>query len=126
MDMTLIRYPLAAIVAMTAALPAALAQNAQSDLEEIVVIGQGIGTLRLGAVNDAGGRLGLSPFEIPASVDVITKDEIATKGDYSAADAVTRSAGITTNANPGNGGTSVSSRGFSAHNATLDSSAYST
>ena len=119
MDMTLIRYPLAAIVAMTAALPAALAQNAQSDLEEIVVIGQGIGTLRLGAVNDAGGRLGLSPFEIPASVDVITKDEIATKGDYSAADAVTRSAGITTNANPGNGGTSVSSRGFSAHNTTM-------
>jgi iron complex outermembrane receptor protein len=117
--MKILQAILTAAATLAITTPAALAQTTQAELEEIIVIGQGIGTLRLSADNDAASRLGLTPLETPASVDVITKDEIAAKGDYAASDAVTRSAGITTNANPGNGGTSVSSRGFSAHNATM-------
>ncbi|MCZ6758761.1 MAG: TonB-dependent siderophore receptor [Gemmatimonadetes bacterium] len=119
MIMTPVKYLLSIATALSMAAPVALAQNTQSDLEEIVVIGQGIGSLRLNASNGAGGRLGLSSFNTPASVDVITKEEIATKGDYGILEAVTRSAGISSSANPGNGGTSISSRGFTAHNATM-------
>ena len=75
--MNIVKPLFAAAAAIAVSIPAAMAQNAQPELEEIVVIGQGIGTLRLNATNSAGGRLGLSPFDTPASVDVITKDEIA-------------------------------------------------
>jgi len=119
MNMTPVKYLLSIAAALSMAAPATLAQDTRSDLEEIVVIGQGIGSLRLNASNGAGGRLGLSSFNTPASVDVITKEEIATKGDYGILEAVTRSAGISSSANPGNGGTSISSRGFTAHNATM-------
>lgn len=119
MNMTPVKYLLSIAAALSMAAPVALAQDTRSDLEEIVVIGQGIGSLRLNASNGAGGRLGLSSFNTPASVDVITKEEIATKGDYGILEAVTRSAGISSSANPGNGGTSISSRGFTAHNATM-------
>ncbi len=84
-------------------------------VEEMLVIGQPISTQRLDVENSAGSRLGLSSFDTPASVDIITAEEISAKGDYRALDAITRSAGISSNATPGNGGTSVSSRGFSGH-----------
>ena len=94
--------------------------NAQNDLEEIIVTGQGgVGTIRLDAENSAGSRLGLSAFETPASVEIITSDEIATKGDYGALEAVTRSTGIASSASPANGGTSIASRGFNGHGSTV-------
>ncbi|MDT8398419.1 MAG: TonB-dependent siderophore receptor [Pseudomonadales bacterium] len=93
---------------------------AEGQVEEIIVTGQGVGSLRLNAINGAGGRLGLSAFDTPASVDLISKEEIAAKGDYGALDAITRSAGISSSANPGNGGTSVSSRGFNGHDTTVN------
>jgi len=65
-------------------------------VEEIVVIGQGIGTLRLNAANGAGSRLGLSALDTPASVDLVTRTEIMAKGDYSAIDSITRTAGLST------------------------------
>jgi len=130
MNSTPTKYLLATAVVLATAAPVALAQNAQSSrgetsarndniVEEILVIGQGIGSLRLNASNSAGGRLGLSSFATPASVDVITKEEISAKGDYATLESITRSAGISSSANPGNGGTRVSSRGFSSHNATM-------
>lgn len=93
---------------------------AQQTVEEIVVTGQGgVGAIRLDVDNGAGSRLGLSSFDLPASVDIISRDEIATKGDYGALDAVTRTAGISASASPGNGGTSISSRGFNGHGSTI-------
>lgn len=89
--------------------------NAQ-DIEEIMVIGSGVGSLRLSAENGAGSRLGLSALDTPASVELITSQEIATKGDYDALSAITRSTGISSTASPGNGGTAVSARGFSGQN----------
>ena len=96
----------------------ALAQ--QDGIEEILVLGQGgVGTIRLDTQNSAGSRLGLSGLDLPASVDIITRDEIATKGDYGALEAVTRTAGVSASASPGNGGTSISSRGFNGHGSTV-------
>lgn len=83
-----------------------------ADLEEVVVIGAGVGSMRLAAPNQAGSRLGLTALQTPASVDVITGSEIETKGDHDTLSAITRAAGISANANPGNGGTAVSVRGF--------------
>ncbi len=98
----------------------AQAQNPSTSIDEIIVRGQGgIGTIRLNAENGAGSRLGLSGFETPASVGIISREEIATKGDYGALDAVTRSTGISSSASPGNGGTSISSRGFNGHGSTV-------
>jgi iron complex outermembrane receptor protein len=94
--------------------------SAQKIVDEIVIKGQGgVGSIRLGARNDAGSRLGLSALDTPASVGIITREEIATKGDYGALDAVTRTAGVSASASPGNGGTSISSRGFNGHNSTV-------
>ncbi|KRP34101.1 MAG: hypothetical protein ABS27_04615, partial [OM182 bacterium BACL3 MAG-121001-bin29] len=96
----------------------ALAQ--QDGIEEILVLGQGgVGTIRLDTQNSAGSRLGLSGLDLPASVDIITRDEIATKGDYGALEAVTRTTGVSASASPGNGGTSISSRGFNGHGSTV-------
>lgn len=93
---------------------------AENRIEEILVTGQGgVGSIRLGAGNDAGSRLGLSGLDLPASVDIISREEIATKGDYGALEAVTRTTGISASASPGNGGTSISSRGFNGHGSTV-------
>ena len=92
----------------------------QDGIEEILVLGQGgVGTIRLDTQNSAGSRLGLSGLDLPASVDIITRDEIATKGDYGAMEAVTRTTGVSASASPGNGGTSISSRGFNGHGSTV-------
>jgi iron complex outermembrane receptor protein len=82
------------------------------ELDVVVVTGEGIGSMRLDVPNQAGSRLGLTALQTPASVDTITSEEIATKGDYDTLSAITRAAGISASANPGNGGTSVSVRGF--------------
>src|SRR5690606_19691326 len=71
--------------------------------------------------NAAGSRLGLTAFETPASVDLVTRDEILAKGDYSSIDSITRTAGISNSANNGDGGMQVSSRGFNGHNTTIHS-----
>lgn len=91
-----------------------------SRIEEIIVVGQGVGSLRLNAGNGAGSRLGLSALETPASVDLVTREEILAKGDYSSIDSVTRTAGISTSSNQGNGGMQVSSRGFNGHTTTIN------
>lgn len=90
-----------------------MAAGSEADLEEVVVTG--IGGMRLDVPNAASSRLGLTALETPASVDLITRAEIAVKGDYDALSAVTRSAGFSASANPGNGDTSMSARGFNGH-----------
>ena len=93
---------------------------AEEPIEEIIVVGQGIGSLRLGGANGAGSRLGLSALETPARVDLITRDEISAKGDYGAIDSITRTAGMSSSSNNGNGGMQVSSRGFNGHGTTVN------
>ena len=57
-------------------------------------------------------RLGMSMLETPASVHVVSGDTVRERGDASVAQAKSRMVGVATQANPGNGGGSVSSRGF--------------
>ena len=59
-----------------------------------------------------GSNLDLTPMQTPASVDVISRAQIEERGDSNLVDAITRSAGISGMAHPGNGGSSLSARGF--------------
>lgn len=61
---------------------------------------------------DTGSRLGLTIMETPASVEIISGDTIRERLDTSVIEAVTRSAGFTNEATPGNGGQSIAARGF--------------
>lgn len=60
-----------------------------------------------------GSRLGLTQLEIPASVETLPGDLIRARGDLSIVDAITRATGLSSVANPGNGGTGLAARGFS-------------
>ncbi len=72
--------------------------------------------LNLDNPNTGGSRLGLTPLETPASIEVISGDTARKRGQKSVVEAVTQNAaGITTNASPGNGGTSLVARGFAGH-----------
>lgn len=72
------------------------------------------GTLpNLEAPLSTGSRLGLSSIDTPASVDAISSAQLIERGDNNLTQAVTRAPGFATDAAPGNGGTSVSVRGFS-------------
>ncbi|WP_084651334.1 TonB-dependent receptor [Ottowia thiooxydans] len=59
-----------------------------------------------------GSRLDVSLRDTPASVEVITREQLEAKGDTSVVDAITRSTGITSLGHPGNSGSSLSARGF--------------
>ena len=77
------------------------------DVEELIVFGtQGARD------STTGSRLDLTLLETPATVDIIDGDAIRARIDMSILEAATRSAGLTTEANPGNGGSSIAARGF--------------
>lgn len=62
-------------------------------------------------------RLGLTPLETPASIDVIAGETARLRGQNTLAEAVTENAtGITTIAAPGNGNGAFASRGFAGPN----------
>jgi iron complex outermembrane receptor protein len=66
-----------------------------------------------------GSRLGLTPLETPASIEVLTGDTIRARGDVSVIDAATRATGITGSPGPGNGGTAMAARGFLGHGSVM-------
>jgi len=70
-------------------------------------------------VTQTGSRLGLSVLDTPASVEVLSGDVIRARGDLSIVDAVTRVTGISSVANPGNGGTALAARGFSGQGSVM-------
>lgn len=59
-----------------------------------------------------GSRLNLDMMEIPATVNIINGDAIRERQDFTVIEAVTRSAGFSSEATPGNGGQSIAARGF--------------
>lgn len=69
--------------------------------------------------NATASRLGLTPFETPASIVTIDGDTIRARGDQSIVEAQSRAPGIASVANPGNGGTALSARGFSGQGSVL-------
>lgn len=73
-------------------------------------------TLGLDTRNETGSRLGLVPRETPASVSSLGSADIAERNLTRAQDVATRMPGVSESPAPGNGGTSLSARGFSGHN----------
>ena len=99
---------------------AALAQAQQSaELSGVEVVTTATSSVPLTAVTSTGSRLGTTLLQTPASISVISGAEIFARGDLSVTDAVTRAVGVTTSANPGNGGTALSARGFSGQGSVL-------
>lgn len=96
--------------------------NAQSapasNNEDILVVGQHARDT-LTTPNATASRLGLTPLETPAAISVIDGDTIRARGDMSVIDAESRAPGISNAANPGNGGTALSARGFSGQGSVL-------
>jgi len=112
------------LVALTALATPAIAQNSPSDpagehntTDDILVVGKAAASLTVPTAT--GSRLGLTALETPASVAIIDGDELRARGDMTIVDAVTRAPGITTSANPGNGGTALVARGFSGQGSVL-------
>lgn len=70
--------------------------------------------------NTAASRLGLTVLETPGSIEVVSKEKIAIKGDFSSLSAITRATGFVSSANAGNGGTSTAVRGFDGHGAVVN------
>ncbi|MBN7794951.1 TonB-dependent receptor [Parahaliea mediterranea] len=111
-----------AVAAALAAVPALAQQGGmkvaqQAEMEELEVRAASLDRrgLALDSANGAGGRLGLSAMDTPASVEIVSKEAIALKGDFSGNAAVTRATGFASSASPGNGGSSTSVRGFNGH-----------
>jgi iron complex outermembrane receptor protein len=69
--------------------------------------------------SDTGSRLGITLMQIPATVNVVDGDDIRARGDFSVQSAVSRAPGVTMSGNPGNGGTSLSMRGFNGAGSVL-------
>ena len=92
---------------------AALAQDSERTLADVVVsASEGGAGLSLKAPAATGSTLGLTPMETPASLDVISREQLEQRGDRSLNDAITRAAGISAMGHPGNGGSALSTRGF--------------
>lgn len=88
----------------------ALAQTPTSTLSTITVTGgQAAG---LSAPASTGSGLALTPMQTPASIDVISREQLEERGDHNVVDAITRAGGISAMGHPGNGGSSLSARGF--------------
>ena len=76
--------------------------------------------LNLDVPASTGSRLGLSPLETPASIEVVPGKAIRDRGQQNVNEAVTQNAtGFTSAASPGNGGSSLTARGFSGHNSVM-------
>jgi iron complex outermembrane receptor protein len=73
-------------------------------------------TLNLTGETSTGSRLGLTRLQTPASVEVITAETIAERGQHNVIDAVTQNAtGFTASPAPGNGSIAFNTRGFTGN-----------
>ena len=106
MNITL-SVPCALALAM---LPCAAMAVEDATLPSVTVTADKTSTLKTPASTGSG--LKLTPLQTPASIDVISRATLEERGDASLVDAITRAAGISSMAHPGNGGSSLSARGF--------------
>jgi len=101
-----------ALTTLAAAMSSAWAQQAQQGPLPQVVVSATLEAGHLGDRAGTGSNLDLSRFETPASVDVITRKQLEERGDTDLIQAITRAPGISSLPHPGNGGSSLASRGF--------------
>ena len=102
----------AAIAAALLSAPTLAMAQSNGALEGVVVTGAAAAPMGLTTQATTSSRLGLTPLETPASIQVISGELVRQRGDLFVTDAVTRAAGVTNAANSGNGGTGLSARGF--------------
>ncbi|GLH82846.1 TonB-dependent receptor [Bradyrhizobium sp. SSBR45R] len=77
-------------------------------------------TLNLTGATSTGSRLGLTRLQTPASIDVISAETLAERGQQNVIDAVTQNAvGFTASPAPGNGGLSFNTRGFTGNGSVM-------
>jgi iron complex outermembrane recepter protein len=77
-------------------------------------------TFNLNTPTSTGSRLNLTPLQTPASVEVITAETIAERGQHNIIDAVTQNAtGFTASPAPGNGSLSFNTRGFTGNSTVM-------
>lgn len=67
----------------------------------------------------AGSRLNLTALQTPGSVESQTGKQIRARGDATVQDAISRATGISRTGTPGDGGTSLSARGFTGQSSVL-------
>ncbi|WP_454726585.1 MULTISPECIES: TonB-dependent receptor [Cupriavidus] len=100
--------------------PAQPARREAAALPPVVVSGAALPPgLSLSEPASTGSRLGLTPLETPASIEVLSGETIRERGDLSVSDAVSRATGITASGAPGNGGTALAARGFSGQGSVM-------
>jgi iron complex outermembrane receptor protein len=93
---------------------------APSAAQTIAASGNSPSTLNLNKPNASGSRLNLTPLQTPASVETITSQTIAERGQHNVTDAVAQNAvGFTASPAPGNGGLSFATRGFTGSNSVM-------
>jgi iron complex outermembrane recepter protein len=95
----------------------AVADENKADESNIIVTAEREQTLI--QESPTGSRLGLTLLETPATVSVVTGDDLRARGDMSIIDAASRAPGITNDGNPGNAGLSFAMRGFSGQGSVL-------
>jgi iron complex outermembrane receptor protein len=95
------------------------ANSSSQTLKPVQVEAERHTPLAIDEPSHTGSRLGLTPLETPASIEVLTGDTIRARGDVSVIDAATRATGITGTPGPGNGGTAMVARGFSGHGSVM-------
>ncbi|WP_308921199.1 TonB-dependent receptor [Janthinobacterium sp. J1-1] len=91
-------------------LPCAALAAEEATLPSVTVTADKAGSLNTPA--STGSTLALTLMQTPASVELISREQLEQRGDSKLADAITRAAGISSMAHPGNGGSSLSARGF--------------
>lgn len=99
-----------ATVVQAAAIAPVAAQTTGAALPPVTVSSPAAAPLERPAAT--GSRLDISPLETPASLDVVTREQLDARGDSSLMDAITRTTGVTSMAHPGNSSTALSARGF--------------
>jgi iron complex outermembrane recepter protein len=77
-------------------------------------------TLNLTGTTSTGSRLGLTRLQTPASIEVISAETMAERGQYDIISAVTQNAtGFTASPAPGNGSLSFNTRGFTGNGSVM-------
>lgn len=111
------RASLGATIALLFAPPGtgeAIAQNTLLTIEVTAdAIEDGLG---LNQPSTSGSRTGIATQDLPASLEQVDESTQRQRGDYGVAEAITRSTGLTTVGNVGNGGLAFSARGFTGVN----------
>ncbi|MCI4592082.1 TonB-dependent receptor [Sphingobium sp. BYY-5] len=114
----MLKFTSAAVAVFT--LAASVIAYAQPDAEAenaAIVVTGAVDTLRFNLKTEGASRLGLTPLEMPASVETLDGDAIRLRGDLTVQDAAARATGIVNTS--GVFGYGLSARGFTGQNSVM-------